>query len=204
VLKENIGESMAIGHPEGITKMDTSHMNQDELIIFMKSLADAERLKIAGLLGVEALSPTQIAERLDMKPAEVQHHLEQLTTAGLAHKVGNLYQLDSQALEKLTRQVLAQSRPPAPEYEGDEFEVKTLRAYISPDGTLKAIPTQHKKLMVILSHLVKNFEPEVKYPETQVNQVLRRFHEDTAALRRYMVDNKLLSREKGIYWKTEE
>jgi len=184
--------------------MDTSHMNQDELIIFMKSLADAERLKIAGLLGVEALSPTQIAERLDMKPAEVQHHLEQLTAAGLAHKVGNLYQLDSQALEKLTRQVLAQSRPPAPEYEGDGFEVKTLRAYISPDGTLKAIPTQHKKLMVILSHLVKNFKPGMKYPENQVNQILRRFHEDTAALRRYMVDNKLLSREKGIYWRTEE
>ncbi|OGN88887.1 MAG: hypothetical protein A2Y88_04990 [Chloroflexi bacterium RBG_13_48_10] len=64
-----------------------------------------------------------------------------------------------------------------------------------------SIPTQHKKLMVILRHLVKNFEAGVQYPESQVNQILRRFHEDTAALRRYMVDNKLLAREKGIYWK---
>jgi hypothetical protein len=184
--------------------MNTITMKDDELLNFMKSLADAERLKIAGLLSLEALSPTQVADRLEMKPAEVQHHLDELTAAGLAHKEGSFYRLDNQALEKLTRQVLAQSRPPAPEYEGDEFEVKTLRAYISPDGTLKAIPTQHKKLMVVLNHLVRNFEPGMKYPESQVNQILRRFHEDTAALRRYMVDNKLLSRDKGIYWRTDE
>ena len=183
--------------------MNTSPTNQDELLNFMKSLADAERLKIAGLLGVEALTPNQIADRLGMKSARVEHHLEQLLDAGLAHKEGSAYRLDSQALEKLTRQVLAQSHPPAPEFEGDEFEVKTLRTYISRDGTLKAIPTQHKKLMVILGHLVKNFEPGVQYPENQVNQTLRRFHEDTAALRRYMVDNGLLKREKGVYWRVE-
>jgi hypothetical protein len=39
--------------------MDTSNMNQGELMNFMKSLADAERIKIAGLLGVEPLSPTR-------------------------------------------------------------------------------------------------------------------------------------------------
>jgi hypothetical protein len=39
--------------------------------------------------------------------------------------------------------------------------------------------------------------------ENQVNQILRRFHEDTASLRRSMVDNNLLTREKGIYWRIE-
>jgi len=181
--------------------MNTLPTNQEELLNFMKSLANADRLKIAGLLGVEPLTLLQISERLEMKPAEVQHHLEQLIAAGLAHLEGSLYHLDNQALEKLTRKVLAQSHPPAPDYEGDEFEVKTLRGYFSPYGTLISIPTQHKKLMVILRYLVKNFEAGVQYPESQVNQILRRFHEDTAALRRYMVDNKLLAREKGIYWK---
>lgn len=181
--------------------MNAQSNNQDELLSFMRSLADAERLKIAGMLGVEALSPTQVAERLEMKPAEVQRHLEQLTAAGLAYKEGNLYRLDSQALEKLTRQVLAQSRPPAAEFEGDEFEVKTLRGYFSQDGTLKSIPTQQKKLRVILKYLAKDFQPGMKYPENQVNQMLKRYHEDYAALRRYLVDNGLLKREKGIYWK---
>ena len=181
--------------------MSKQPINPDELLSFMKSLADAERLKIAGLLGVDALSPDQIAGRLGMKPAEVQQHLEQLIQSGLAHKDGDAYRLDNQAFEKLTRQVLAQSHPPAPEYEGDEFEVKTLRGYISRDGTLKSIPTQQKKLMVILRYITKDFKPGVKYPESQVNQILRRYHEDTAALRRYMADNGLIKREKGIYWR---
>lgn len=183
--------------------MNTSLNNQEDLLKFVKSLADAERLKIAGLLGVEALTPTQVADRLGMQASEVEQHLEYLTGAGLAHKEGDTYRLDSQALEKMTRHVLAQSHPPAPEYEGDEFEVKTLRSYLNRDGSLKTIPNQHKKLMVILTHLVKNFERGKQYPEIEVNQTLRKFHEDYAALRRYMVDNGLLKREKGIYWRVE-
>ncbi len=179
--------------------MNAQATNQDELMNFMKSLADPARLKIAGLLGVDALTPAQVADRLGMDLADVTQQLEQLASAGLAHKEGQAYRLDSQALEKLTRQVLAHSHPPAAEFEGDEFTVKTLRAYLARDGSLKSIPTQHKKLMVILSHLAKEFQPGVQYPESQVNQVLRKYHEDTAALRRYMVDNGLLQREKGIY-----
>ena len=184
-------------------KMNTSSDNQEELMNFMKSLADADRLKIAGLLGVEALSASQVAERLGIKQSEAAHHLEVLVEAGLAHKEGAAYLLDSRALEMQSRRMLAQSHPPAPQYEGDDFEVKTLRAYFNRDGTLKSIPNQNKKLMVILNHLAKDFERGVKYPESQVNQMLRRYHEDHAALRRYMVDNGQLQREKGIYWRTE-
>jgi hypothetical protein len=183
--------------------MNKTAMNQDELMKFMKTLADAKRVKIAGLLGVEALTSTQLAERLELDAKEVESQLDQLVNAGLAHKEGEAYRLDNQAVEKLTRQVLAQSHPPAPEYEGDAFEVKTLRGYLSRDGTLKSIPTQRKKLLIILNHLAKDFKPGEKYPENQVNQILRRYHEDTAALRRYMVDNGLLQREKGIYWRSE-
>lgn len=184
-------------------KMNTSSDNQEELMNFMKSLADADRLKIAGLLGVEALSASQVAERLGIKQSEAAHHLDVLVEAGLAHKEGAAYLLDSRALEMQSRRMLAQSHPPAPQYEGDDFEVKTLRAYFNRDGTLKSIPNQNKKLMVILNHLAKDFERGVKYPESQVNQMLRRYHEDHAALRRYMVDNGQLQREKGIYWRTE-
>lgn len=182
--------------------MNPNPDQQIDLLNFMKSLGDAERLKIAGLLSVEALTPAQLAARLNMAPSGVEKHLQQLAAAGLAHMEGEAYRLDSQAVEKLTRQVLAQSRPPMPDYEGDEFEVKTLRAYLDRDGKLKTIPTHHKKLMVILQHLVKIFQPGVQYPEVQVNQMLREFNEDTAALRRYMVDNGLLQRDKGIYWRT--
>ncbi len=181
----------------------TTPTNQEELSNFMKSLANSERVKIAGLLGVEALTVDETAQRLGMEPSRVAQHLEVLVATGLAHKEGSTFRLDSQALEKLTHRMLAQAHPPAPEYEGDEFEVKILRAYISRDGTLKSIPNQQKKLLVILKHIAKDFEPGVKYPEAQVNQILGRYHEDYAALRRSMADNGLMQREKGIYWRTE-
>jgi hypothetical protein len=182
--------------------MDTTKLD-DELSNFMKSLANPERLKIAGLLGEEALTVEEAAQRLGMEPAKVAQHLDVLVASGLAYKNEGYYRLDSQALEKRTRKMLAQSHPPAPVYEGDEFEVKILRAYLSRDGTLKAIPNQHHKLLVLLNHMAKDFTPGAKYPESQVNQILGRYHEDFAALRRYMVDNGLLQREKGIYWRTE-
>ena len=64
--------------------MNTLPTNQDDLLKFIKSLADARRVKIAGLLGVEALTPSQVAERLGMDPTEVEQHLQQLADAGLA------------------------------------------------------------------------------------------------------------------------
>ena len=62
-------------------------------------------------------------------------------------------------------------------------------------------PTQNKKLMVILRHVLPVFEPGSQYPEKQVNEMLRRFHEDTASLRRYLVDSGMLQRKDGIYWR---
>ncbi len=123
--------------------MDT-RITEPELSNFIKSLADAERLKIAGLLGVEALSVEDAAQRLGMDLTQVAQHLEVLEANGLAYKEGNAYRLDSQALEKLTRRVLAQSQPPALEYEGDEFEVKTLRAYLSGMDGLNPSPTSKR------------------------------------------------------------
>jgi len=46
------------------------------------------------------------------------------------------------------------------------------------------------------------FEPGVKYPERDVNAILRAWHDDHAALRRYLVDEGLLDREGGQYWRS--
>ena len=40
------------------------------------------------------------------------------------------------------------------------------------------------------------------YPEAEVNDVLRRYHDDYAALRRYLVDEGFLTREAGVYWRS--
>jgi len=70
------------------------------------------------------------------------------------------------------------------------------------DGRLTQIPAARGKRRIVLEHIAANFEPGVRYPEREVNAVLRAWHPDHAALRRYLVDEGLMSREKGIYWRS--
>ena len=70
------------------------------------------------------------------------------------------------------------------------------------DGRLVIVPTRRSKLLVVLDHLAQEFEPGRTYPEPEVNGVLLRFHDDVAALRRYLVDEGFLSRDGGVYWRT--
>ncbi len=55
---------------------------------------------------------------------------------------------------------------------------------------------------MVLDHVARVFEPGVRYPEREVDAILRAFHPDHAALRRYLVDEGFLSRENGEYWRT--
>jgi hypothetical protein len=77
-----------------------------------------------------------------------------------------------------------------------------LRAFLTEDGTLRSIPTKIRKRLVVLDRLAQEFEPGVRYEETDVNNRLRAFHPDVAALRRYLVEEGFLDRESGVYWRT--
>jgi len=41
----------------------------------------------------------------------------------------------------------------------------------------------------------------VRYPEREVDAMLRAWHPDHAALRRHLVDEDLLARDAGMYWR---
>jgi hypothetical protein len=73
-----------------------------------------------------------------------------------------------------------------------------------PDGSLKTIPAQRKKLEAVLRHVAAAFRPGVRYSEKQVNRILIRFHADTATLRRELVGSGLMQREGGggAYWRS--
>lgn len=51
----------------------------------LKALADPTRLKILRYLGEEPQTPTQLAQRLRLRPPTVIHHLNALRVAGLVH-----------------------------------------------------------------------------------------------------------------------
>ena len=120
-------------------------------------------------------------------------------------KIGEAYTLNDDKLAALAREKLAKERPSFVPAEGmDEKAQKILKAYLNADGSIKQIPSQPVKLSVILNYLVEHFEIGKNYTEKEVNSLLRRFNEDTAALRRYLVDAGMLNREGdgSRYWRT--
>ena len=70
------------------------------------------------------------------------------------------------------------------------------------NGRLVIMPSKRSKLRLVLDHIAQDFEPGRNYPEPEVNDILGRYHDDYAALRRYLVDEAFLTREGGVYWRT--
>jgi len=170
---------------------------------FFKSMTNTERLKIIGLLTTEKLTLEELSTRLSLPISTLSHHIENLVELGLIRLENQCYRLDTRAVEAMARQTFAQQRPQtkAEDFEGEAYDRKVLADFFTPQGKLKSLPAQHKKLLVILRYLVnKEFEPGVRYAEKEVNLKLANYFTDTASLRRYMVDNCYLAREKGIYW----
>ncbi len=189
-------------------------MNNDEkiqeLLNFFKALADPNRLKIIGLLARQDLSVEQMAEMLSLASSTVSHHLSRLNKAGLvsarAEGYYNMYQLNAGKLASLSKELLTPEQLPTfvKEIDMDAYDQKVVKNFTNPDGTLKAIPGQMKKLTAILKYILPEFEADRKYPEKEVNQILERYHQDYAQLRRDLIDTGLMKRENGIYWKVEQ
>lgn len=76
-----------------------------------------------------------------------------------------------------------------------------LRRYLDPEGRLHTIPAKRGRRLLVLDHLAQRFEPGRRYPEVEVNRLLRPAHDDVAALRRYLVDEGFLDRAGGEYWR---
>lgn len=184
----------------------------DELLAFFKALSDANRLKIIALLSQEPLSVEQLAEMLGLNSSTVSHHLSKLSKVGLvsarAEGYYNMYQLELSALSDMAQRLLSKDMLPAvaADVDMDAYDRKVLNTYLSPEGRLLSFPVQLKKEQAILRYIVRVFEPDRRYSEKQVNEILSRFSEDTARLRRNLVGFGLMEREGGggDYWRVNK
>ncbi len=184
----------------------------EELVTFFKALADANRIKIVGLLAERAYSVEELAALLRLKPSTVSHHLAKLSEAGLVQShpesYYTVYELNRQMLEEKRRNLFSQAELSSitAEVDADAYDAKVIKDFTRRDGSLKTIPAQRKKLDAILRYIVKSFEAGKRYSEKSVNEILARFHKDTATLRRELVGAGLMQREGGggEYWRTEK
>jgi predicted transcriptional regulator len=179
------------------------------MLQFFRALADASRLRILGILAGRECSVEELASLLKVKPPTVSHHLNKLKELGLVRMrqdgTTHHYSLDEEALARLSKDVLTPEKMVslADNVEGDAFERKVLRDFFDGER-LRQIPANLTKKLVILRWLAGQFEPGVRYPEREVNEILKRYHEDSAELRRGMIDHRLMGREHGVYWRMSE
>lgn len=181
----------------------------NELLDFVKALADANRLKIIGLLANQPYSVEELAALLDLKASTVSHHLAKLAQVGLVsaktESYYNVYQLDEKALESKSKSLFSRENLVASvaDVDADAYDNKVIKDYARKDGSLKTIPAQKKKMEAILRYVVQAFDLNKKYSEKKVNETLSQYHEDTATLRRELVGAKLMKREGGggEYWR---
>lgn len=184
---------------------DTTH----EFVAFFKALADENRLKIIGLLANQPYSVEQLAEILHLNASTVSHHLSRLAEIGLvsakAESYYSIYRLETSTLEQMAQRLLARETLPslANDLDMDAFDAKVIKDFTYPDGRIKAFPAQQKKFLAILRYVLKEFEYGKRYTEKQVNEMLSRYNEDTATLRRELIDFKFMARQSGEYWRIE-
>ena len=76
-----------------------------------------------------------------------------------------------------------------------------IEQFFRADGTLISIPVKPAKKIAVLQHIASELSPDTKYPEKQLNVIIAKYHEDTAALRRHMIEYGILERDKeSNYW----
>jgi len=179
-------------------------MGQNEMLEFVKALSHADRLRVVGILAQKPATAKDIADGLGMPFRDVVQHLAALAHGGVVSNQADVWSIDTQQVEALSRRQFEGQREnytPAPDLR--DASRKVLAAFLNADGTLKQIPSQPAKLRIILDYILQSFSPGVIYTEKEVNMIVRRFHLDTASLRREMIDRGLLERKSdgSQYWR---
>jgi hypothetical protein len=169
----------------------------------LRALADPERLAVAGALAMGPKRTSDLARELSLPIKRVQRHLSRLTGVGVARveRDRRTYILLPEALRQAAQELGPSREPGLPLGAIDDEEAAVLRRYFV-GGRLREIPAKHSKRLFVLNRLALEFDVGLRYPEARVNEILKRFHPDHASLRRYLVDEGLLSRERGIYWRS--
>jgi len=184
----------------------------DTLLAFFKALSDANRLKLIGLLAQKESSVEELAAMLDIGASTVSHHLSKLSEIGLvsARVDGyyNVYRLETEQLENMAQRLLAEETLPevAKDLDRKAYDRKVLKTYLNEDGTIHKLPTNRRKLDVILRYVVEHFEFGELYTEKEVNQIIGALNEDISGLRRDLIVVGHLDRKRdgSAYWRVKQ
>jgi hypothetical protein len=164
-------------------------------------LADEERLRVAAALILGARTTDDVVARTSLTSRRVLTALSRLEAGGLVRRDDDgSWSFDIARLQEIAREARPREEPDDVG-DVDATTASVLRTFLR-GGRLTQIPMHAGKRRIVLDHICRVFEVGVHYPEREVNALLRAFHPDYAALRRYLVDEGFLGRERNIYWRT--
>ena len=188
-------------------------MQLDKVVRYHKALADPTRVKMLILLAVGEKSGQTLAQELGVTPATVTHHAAKLRQASLVRERRDkntiFLSLDSYMLrsnataaaELITRNMtVGEGGSDMTEAQASsKFKEAALRNFYTEDGRLKHLPSQLKKKLVVLEHMVAQLEKGRKYTEKEMNAFIQRFHPDYATIRREFIMHQFMYRAEEIY-----
>jgi len=170
-----------------------------EPVEYLRICLDPIRLAVLGRAAEDRVDVDAIAAVMRVPVRRVAEAQGKLVAAGLISRDGLLNRSRLHEIARELPQMPAAAEITAGSWSDDEAEV--LSRFFT-DDRLREIPTNRAKRRVVLERLAQEFEPGLRYSEPEVNFTLQLFHGDYAALRRYLVDEGLLTRAGGVYWRT--
>ena len=162
-------------------------------------LAEDERLRVYAAVVLGAGTPSEVAAGSGLPARQVVVALHRLEQGGLVSVVDGRLVPDTGAFKDAVREASPDSAEEP--LDPDRQRAAVLRAFVR-DGRLVQLPAARAKRRVVLEHVAACFEPGVRYPERAVDAVLRAWYDDYVSLRRYLIDEDLMARENGLYWRT--
>jgi hypothetical protein len=162
-------------------------------------VAEEDRIKVVAALALGARTTADIRERTGLDGRATGRALVRLEDAGVVRADGDGWLLDLATLQAAARN--AAPHPEPEDFGTDAETTRVLRAFLR-DGRITSLPAARAKRRVLLDHVVQVFEPGERYAEKEVDALIRAFTDDYVTVRRYLVDEDLLSRDNGVYWRT--
>lgn len=164
-------------------------------------LATQARLRIVAAVVLGASTPSAVVAATGLTDPEAGTGLTKLIRGGLVTVTDGRFAVDADVFTQAARAAAVKIEPV--DFGVSDPKVAAVLQAFFVDGRLDCIPAPGRKRRIVLEYLATAFEPGQRYAEPAVNAILAAFHPDTAALRRYLVVDGLLSREPaGVYWRS--
>jgi predicted transcriptional regulator len=178
-------------------------------IEIIKSLADTSRLRVLNALIEKPQYVEELAHRLNLAASTVSFHLKKLETAGLIEQRKEQYYIIygiNERLFNLTLQDLVKCEDLEKYSQAERMEKyrrKVLNSFFRKNRLIK-LPVQRKKRMIVLEEFSGKFREGKKYKEEDVNGLIKETYDDYCMIRRLLIEEGIMRREKQIYWIVEK